>query len=257
MGKCIRTITGMLGLIVVLFWAVEGRAADQSFEENMKEFVKQVIRENPDLIYEVLNNYLQEKKRQKGQEQFEAGFKNRVTDVAAAHNPTRGLENAPITIVEYTDFQCPYCTRGSRTVNELLETFPEEVKVVFKNLPLKMHDQAMPAAKAAMAAHRQEKFWEYHDLLFENSSNLKEELFEKLAKDLSLDLERFNADRASDEVARQVESDLEQAAKHKITAAPTFVVNGVIVMGARPFEYFEKVIDRLLEETEKRGNAHR
>lgn len=243
-----RRIAVLIGLIAIIGWCGMTHAADAGLEDNLEEFVKQVIRENPELIYDVLNGYLREKKKAKAEQDFETRMKKRVDDVVAAHNPTLGPEDAPITIIEYTDFQCPYCTRGTRTIFEVLEMYPEEVRLVFKNLPLKMHEQALPAAKAALAAARQGKFWEYHDRLFAGSAAIEEGTFEKIAEELALDMEKFRTDLASEEIAREVATDMEQAKSKNITGVPTFIINGVLVTGARPFEHFEKVLERLLQE---------
>ncbi len=222
-------------------------------EESLREIIIQTIKDNPKLIYETVNEYVREERNSRKKQQLETSFKNRITGLGITPgNPVKGAEKALITIVEYTDFQCPYCKRGADTVYEVLKKYPEKVKVVFKNNPLDFHKQAVPAAKAALAANKQGKFWEYHDLLFKNPSGLKEELFVKYAEELKLDMEKFNKDRNSEEIAKLVESDLVEAKVHKFTSTPVFVVNGVVVRGAQSADYFSKVIDRLL--AEKDGN---
>jgi len=233
---------------VILFGLTTATAGGAISEEQVREIVKQVIKENPKLIFDTVNNYVKEQQKKKQEQALEASFKNRIKDVISKNNPTKGPEKAPITIIEYTDFQCPYCTRGAETIHRIMEMYPNEVRLVFKNNPLKFHPQALPAAKAALAANKQGKFWEYHDLLFKNSAKLNEEMFLKFARDLGLDIEKFNKDRNSEEIAKQIEHDQTQAAEHKLMGTPTFILNGVVIRGAQPLPYFRMVIERLLSE---------
>ena len=217
-------------------------------EEKVREIVKEVIKDNPELIYNTLNKYAKEQRTRQQEQLLESSFTNRTPDVVGSNNPTKGPENAPITITEYTDFQCSFCSRGANTVLKLLKLYPGKVRLAFKNNPLSFHKQALPAAKAALAAHKQGKFWEYHDLLFKNASALNEQMFVKLAKDLNLDVDKFNNDRSSDEIAKQIEAEKAHAAKLKLTGTPTFIANGVVIKGAQPLDYFTKVVERLLSE---------
>lgn len=249
MRKMEARLIGFLG--VVLFSVAVAFAGDLAVDEQqLREIVKEVIKENPKLIFDTVNNYVKEQQKKSQQQALEASFKNRINDVVADNNPTKGHKNAPITIIEYTDFQCPYCARGAKTIDRIVEMYPEKVRLAFKNNPLKFHAQALPAAKAALAANRQGKFWEYHDLLFKNSASLNEEKFLKFAQDLGLDMEKFNKDRNSEEIAKQIESEQASASKHKLTGTPSFVLNGVVIRGAQPPENFVNVIDRLLEKDE-------
>ena len=249
MRKMEARLIGFLG--VVLFSVAVAFAGDLAVDEQqLREIVKEVIKENPKLIFDTVNNYVKEQQKKSQRQTLEASFKNRINDVVADNNPTKGHKNAPITIIEYTDFQCPYCARGAKTIDRIVEMYPEKVRLAFKNNPLKFHAQALPAAKAALAANRQGKFWEYHDLLFKNSASLNEEKFLKFAQDLGLDMEKFNKDRNSEEIAKQIESEQASASKHKLTGTPSFVLNGVVIRGAQPPKNFVNVIDRLLEKDE-------
>lgn len=233
---------------VILFGLTIAAAGGALNEEQIREIVKQVIKENPKLILDTVNNYIREQQKKKQEQALEASFKNRIKDVISKNNPTKGPEKAPITIIEYTDFQCPYCRRGAETIHRIMEMYPNKIRLVFKNNPLKFHPQALPAAKAALAAYKQGKFWEYHDLLFKNSAKLNKEMFLKFARDLGLDIEKFNKDRNSEEIAKQIENDQVRAAELKLSGTPTFIVNGVVIRGAQPLPYFRMVIERLLSE---------
>ncbi len=222
-------------------------------EAKLKECILQVIKDNPKLIFDTVNDYVRDQQKQKETQQFEESLKTRANDAAEAYTPISGPEKAAITIIEYSDFQCPYCSQGAKLVKDVAARYPEKVKIAFKHNPLNFHQQALPAAKAAMAAHKQGKFWEYHDLLFQNSANLNEELFTKLAQDLKLDIAKFDADRKSEEIAKQIDTDMSKAKSLGLTGTPSFLVNGVVVRGMKPVDFFAKVIDRLLTEGDKGG----
>lgn len=238
--------------ITTLFFTAALAAEVPGDETKLEEAVKKIIKDNPKLLYDTINQYVAEQQKKRQAEQFEAGFKNRVKDSIAAANPVKGAENAPVTIIEYSDFQCSYCARGADSVSRLLKIYPEKVKLAFKNLPLSFHNQALPAAKAALAAHKQGKFWQYHDILFNNSNALNEKLFLKAAHDLELDLEKFNVDRKSRAIADQIKAEQAMAAKNGITGTPAFIANGVIIKGAQQVNYFVNVVNRLLEEEQEK-----
>ncbi len=240
---------------ILLFGMASAYAADVAVnmdEAKLKEFVLQVIKENPKLIYDAVNDYVKDQQKTRETQEFDESLKKRVSDTAAENVPVKGSEKAQITIIEYSDFQCPYCSRGAELMQEVLKRYPEKVKIAFKNNPLNFHNMALPAAKAALAAHKQGKFWEYHDLLFQNSAKLSEELFSKFAQDLKLDMTKFEADRKSEEIAKQVETEMNKAKELGLNGTPSFVVNGVIVRGIKGIDYFAKIIDRLLTEPEKK-----
>jgi protein-disulfide isomerase len=216
-------------------------------EARIREIVLQVIRENPEFIQNVLDDHARAKRIEDQRRQLEISFKNRITDIQVGSSPTRGPEDADITIFAFQDFECPYSQRGAATLEPLLKEYAGKARIVFKNRPQTFHKQAAAAAKAALAAHKQGRFWEYHDLLFKNYRALGENIFVKLAKELNLDIERFNADRKSKTIEQQLSADIAEAQKHNFRGTPTFVMNGVVVAGAQSRPYFENVIKRLLE----------
>jgi len=221
-------------------------------EARVREIVKEVIKENPKLIFDSVNDYIKLQREEKEAEQFESSFKNRIRDIAVSEkNPVKGNKDAQIAIIEYSDFQCPYCSKAIETIEQVLKEYPEKVKLIFKHNPLEFHKQALPAAKASLAAYKQGKFWEYHDLLFKNSSNMNEEMLIQFAKDLKLDLEKFNTDRKSPEIEEQIKAEQAEAEKHGLKGTPSFLVDGVLVRGARDKEHFVMVIERILAEKDK------
>ena len=126
-----------------------------------------------------------------------------------------------------------------------MKAYPNEVKLIFKNFPLPMHPQAKPAAKAALAAQKQGKFWEFYDILFANQGSLSPEFYLKKATELGLNIDKFKADMASPEVAKQLETDIGDGKTLGVQGTPGFFVNGVAVRGAYPLEHFKMIIDRL------------
>ncbi|MCG3174194.1 MAG: hypothetical protein GMKNLPBB_02421 [Myxococcota bacterium] len=168
-----------------------------------------------------------------------------------AHTPTKGPANALVTIVEFSDFQCPFCSRVVPTLKKIQETYGDKVRIAFRHLPLDFHPNAAPAAEAAMAAHAQGKFWQYHDKLFENSAQLSRDKYIELAKELGLNMGRFQGDLDKKTFAAAVSQDKEYAGTVGATGTPAFFINGVKVSGARPFESFKAEIDKQLELADK------
>jgi len=160
--------------------------------------------------------------------------------------PTKGPDNAKVTIVEYTDFQCPFCARVQPTLTQILEKYPQDVRKVFKQHPLSFHKDAPLAAEASLAAGAQGKFWEMKELLFNNQKQLKEENLIQYAQQLGLDLEQFKSDLSTHKYKEQVERETEEAVKLGATGTPAFFVNGRYLSGAKPLESFVAVIDEEL-----------
>jgi protein-disulfide isomerase len=167
------------------------------------------------------------------------------------YSPFKGPKHAKVTIVEWSDFQCPFCSRGANSMAEVVKAYPKDVKFVFRHQPLPFHDRAAPAAKAAMAAHRQGKFFEMHDKMFANSKELTDANFETWAKEIGLDLAKFKADLASPEIEKQVKQDSEEGMRVGANGTPTFFVNGRKVSGAQPFEAFKSIIEEELKSADE------
>jgi protein-disulfide isomerase len=221
-------------------------------EARIREIVLQVIKDNPTLIQRTLNDYLraQRQAQKEGNErrQLEASFKDRITNIPIGSSPTQGPQDAKITIFAFQDFECPFSQRGTKTLKPLLNQYSGKVRLVFKNKPLTFHQHAAAAAKAALAAHLQGRFWQYHDLLFKNSEKLGEGVFLQLAKELDLDIDKFNKDRNSKTVEDLLSADIAEADKLGLRGTPTFVIDGVVVTGTRSQPYFNNIIQRLLEQ---------
>jgi protein-disulfide isomerase len=164
---------------------------------------------------------------------------------------SRGSADAKVTIVIFSDFQCPFCQRVQETLRRVESEYGSDVRLVAKHNPLPMHHQALDAAIAAEAAGRQGKFWEMHDLLYEHSRELTAENFAKWAKELKLDLSRFEADRADPALREIVQKHQSQATDLGARGVPAFYINGRFLSGAQPFESFKTAIDERRAEAER------
>ena len=161
-------------------------------------------------------------------------------------SPIKGNPEAQIAIVEFSDFQCPFCGRVTPTLKQIEREYGDRVRIVFKHLPLSMHPKAPAAHAAAEAAHRQGKFWEMHDLIFSDQRGMSEERYVDYAGQLGLDLEQFKADTSSDDVKKRIEEDSSEARRLGVTGTPGFFVNGRFLSGAQPFDAFKSLIDEEL-----------
>jgi protein-disulfide isomerase len=148
-----------------------------------------------------------------------------------------------VTVVEFSDFQCPFCSRAVPAVHDIEKAYGKDVRVVWKHLPLSFHPNAMPAAIAAEAAREQGKFWEMHDKLFSDQAALSPAAYEKYAKEMGLDLARFQASMKAPATRARVEADATAAAAAGVTGTPTFVVNGDVVVGSSALR---EAVDRQL-----------
>ncbi len=173
-------------------------------------------------------------------------------DVGAA--PTRGPQDAPVTLAVFSDFECPYCARAVPTLQQLEEEYRGKLRVVFKHEPLPNHRNARLAAAASMAAHEQGRFWEFHDLLFANQRALDRASLERYAQQVGLDLGRFRSALDSGKFEAHLTADLAEASRVGATGTPTFYVNGRQIVGALPIEQFRRLID---DELRKAGQGAR
>jgi protein-disulfide isomerase len=161
----------------------------------------------------------------------------------AADGPSRGPDDAPITIVEFSDFQCPFCRRAVPTLHEVMEKYPGKVRIVYRNLPLGSHGRARPAAEAALCAGEQGQFWAYHDLLFQNQRQLEDEDLARYAGEVGIDTDKFKACVDEKRFDSRVNADMEAARAAGVTGTPAFFVNGIMLSGAKPAGDFYRVID--------------
>ncbi len=161
--------------------------------------------------------------------------------------PSLGPADAPITIVEFSDFQCPFCRQWQQqTYQPLLAAYPGKIRIVYRDFPLtSIHPNAFPAAEAAQCANEQNAFWPYHDKLF-SSENLGDDVYKQYAQDLGLDMTKFNDCLTSHKYQQYVQSNSDFAQNLGVNSTPTFFINGLAIVGAQPLENFKQVIDKEL-----------
>lgn len=164
----------------------------------------------------------------------------------AAHGASRGPANAPVTIIEFSDYQCPFCQKVHPTLNAVLAKYPEQVRLVYRHFAISSHTRAKPAAHAAECAGEQGKFWEYHDLIFANVSALTDADLEKFAKTAGLNLKEYRRCTKENRFAKKIDQDLADAEAAGVRGTPTFVINGRILTGAKPYSEFERIIEEEL-----------
>jgi protein-disulfide isomerase len=168
----------------------------------------------------------------------------------ASTDHIRGNKNAKVTLVVFSDFQCPYCEKFNPTVDQVLKDYKDKVRVVFKHYPLTtMHPQAQKAAEASECAGEQSKFWEMHDKLFANQSTLSVDNFKAWAKELKLNTSKFNDCLDNGKMAGKVSADQQQATTAGVSGTPTSFVNGSEVSGAQSFDFIKGLIDQALAKT--------
>jgi protein-disulfide isomerase len=169
-------------------------------------------------------------------------------DVPADDDPSLGPADAEITIIEFSDFQCPFCTKWQVEVwPEIQKAFPDQVRLVYRDFPLYgLHANAESAAEAADCAGEQGAYWKYHDKLFAAESGLGSDAFRQYAKDIGLDTEKFSSCLESGVYKDEVKADYEYASQLGVSSTPTFFINGIPVVGAQPFSVFQQIITKEL-----------
>jgi protein-disulfide isomerase len=171
---------------------------------------------------------------------------NKVYSLNAGDSAARGPKDAKITIVEFSDYQCPFCSQAEPLIDQVMQAYPKDVQRVYKQFPLtSIHPNALPASKAAVAAGKQGKFWEMHQKLFSNQRELSPDNYKKWAEELKLDTARFEKDMASPEVQAQIDKEMQEARAADVTGTPTIFVNGKRLQ-QRSFDGFKAVIDAAL-----------
>ncbi len=172
-------------------------------------------------------------------------------EIPIADSPFKGPEDAPIVIITFTDFQCPYCAQFSPVLESVQQAYPNHVKLVHKNFPLAMHKFARRAAAASVAAQRQGRFWEFHDRLFESSNQLSDEKIMQIAEELGLDLEQFKRDMDDPAVQQGIMQDIRDGYHAGVRGTPSVFVNGKLLSSQkRTFAGFQEIIKRKFPELE-------
>jgi len=254
-GRPLVTLT-----VAILTCAAVVEARDITSEELKKALQKnpailiEAIKANKKAIYELINQAAQEEQArvQKEAEEaekkaYEDAFKNPLTPVIDDKTRIRGEKSARYTLVEYADFECPYCAAGYQNVEELRKRHGSNLRFIFKHVPLPFHAQSMHAAEwfEAVAMQSPEKAWQFHDILFQNQDKLGVTFYKKTAGDLDIDAEKCEKDAGSQAVKDRIAADMAEAGRFGFNGTPGFLLNGIPVKGAYPVEYFEEIIRKL------------
>ena len=230
------------------------------FQENQSQMQGQPLQ----AMTTPIRNYLEEQERANAYRAFVNDLKKAGPAVAMvldaprsevavdAADPALGPASAPVTIVEFSDFQCPFCQRVAPTLKRVRDAYGDRVRIVWKDFPLtSIHPQAFKAAEAAQCAHEQGKFWEYHDRLFGNQQALQVESLKKYAADTGLDAATFAGCLDTAKYAERVQAQMGVGAKLGVNSTPAVFINGRLLTGAQPYETFVAVIDEELERAKK------
>ncbi|MCT4642813.1 MAG: thioredoxin domain-containing protein [Bacteriovoracaceae bacterium] len=232
-----------------------------SLKETLKKdptILTDAIKANPVEFIDALNEAVQEarkgeaKRREEAEKKkLEESFDKPLVAKIRKDELFRGDKNAPLTLIEYSDFECPFCKRGYDTVNSLLKKYKGKIRFAYKHLPLSFHPNAMPASKyfEALRLQKADLAWKFHDNLYENQSKLKlgEKYFKSVAKKLGADMKKLVKDVNSAAVQKRIDEDLAEAKKFGFNGTPGFLLNGIPVKGAYPESHFVQIIDKLVE----------
>jgi len=191
-----------------------------------------------------------EKKRAEAEKKkLEESFDKPLVPQIRADESIRGTKGAPIVLVEYSDFECPFCTRGLNTVNDLLKKYKGKIQFIYKHLPLSFHPNAMIASQYYEAIRLQDadKAFKFHDIVFQKQSKLKngEKFLKAEAMKLGVNMKKVAIDIKSDVVKKRIEEDMAEAKKFGIQGTPGFIINGVPVKGAYPMSHFVGIVEEL------------
>lgn len=224
--------------------------------EKHPEVLANAIEKNPDIFMAAVQKAAQaaQGKAQQNealaeQKRVEDELKNPLKPEIPTDRGFMGDTSAKITIVEYTDFQCPFCSRGYTTLEQVRKAYPKDVRVLVKNLPLPMHPMAMPAAKAfeALRLTSPDKAAKFYHEVFQNQNKLNSEKYiYEAVKKVGGDVAKVKADAEGKVVAERIAADMAEAEKFGMSGTPGFVINGVSIRGAYPFETFKTIIDKQL-----------
>lgn len=245
--------------LVVLCWSMPVQASVNAQEsdlrnpanESMEAEILQVLRDHPEVIWESLQTYQQQQRQRRSDAKnlLLKEFRTNPQQIIG-ESPTTGAVGQQIVLGEFSDFQCPYCAKVHKTLQQFMNSHQDEVILAYKHFPLtSMHPQAKSAAKAAWAAGQQGKFWPYHDALFTQQDELGEELYLDIAKNLNLNLERFNQDRNGNTANVSIQRDIDTARVLGAKGTPFFVMNGETFSGNVPLSKFEEVLTRVVQKS--------
>lgn len=266
--KKIMSITSTFGLISLIL-VLSGCSSDKEFRDRMEK----TLNENPELVMKVIENHPEQfvatlqnavkdsqqnvakQREMEEKKKLQKAFDNPLVPKITKNDIIIGPEDAPLTLVEYSDFECPFCKKGFETVQDLRKKYEGKIRFVFKHLPLSFHKQAMISAQyyEAIRLQSKEKATKFHDLVFNNQRGLAggKQFLDKMSKEAGANLSKIKKDIDSEIVKTKIEDDMAEAATFGMQGTPGFLLNGIPVKGAYPVAHFEEII----RELKKRGKV--
>lgn len=260
MFKFIRIST-----LVAISIMISACSSDKVFKEKLEK----VLAENPEILFKTIEDNptkflmsvqkssqkaqkeMQQKRQEEEKKQLEQAFDKPLKPKIDEDTIIRGPDDAPITLVEYSDFECPFCSRGYESVRDLMDKYQGKIKFIYKHLPLSFHQQALISAQyfEAIAIQSEKKAFKFHDKLFMNQSKLKkgEAYLKTVAKELGVDLKKLAKDIKSDKIKQKINEHMTEAKQFGMSGTPGFIINGIPVKGALPAEHFVGIINMLKE----------
>jgi protein-disulfide isomerase len=263
----------MKTFLVLLLSSIMFSAPITAFSQDLKDEIKDILKENPSIIIDVINEnpvifiqalqnaskkaqeLSQSQKQKAGQAKLEAAFANPLKPKIRKDETIRGTRGAPITIVEYSDFQCPFCSRGNATIKALMKKYKGKIQFIYKHLPLSFHSEAHKTAQYYEAIRMQSDklAFKFHDNIFIDINKLKggEKALIALAKKSGVNMKKLKRTLKSkiDSINARIKEDIDEAQKFGFQGTPAFIMNGIPIEGAYPLNYFEG----LIAELQKRG----
>lgn len=248
-----------LALFSVLALALTACTSKEDIKKMMKEnpdIITEAIEANPDKFIDSLNNAVKKsqelmaKKRDEEEgKALEESFNKPLEAVIRPDEMIRGPKDAPLTLIEYSDFECPFCARGYNTVMELMEKYKGKIRFIYKHLPLSFHPQAMIASQyyEAIRLQSEEKAAEFHDRIYKDQRKLQggEGFLKALAKEVKADMGKLAKDVKSEAVQKRIDDDIAEAGKFGFQGTPGFLFNGIPVRGAYPASHFVDLVEKL------------
>jgi protein-disulfide isomerase len=217
------------------------------------ELILRVLEQDPVVLADLVERGAELRKAKVEEAQWQAEMAHPKVPQIAEDRPVRGARKASITVVEYSDFECPYCGAVSPTLRDVLSTYGDRIRLVYKHNPLSFHATAEPAARyfEAIALQSEEHAWRFHDLVFQQQRSLSRgvEALQEIAAALNIDHARLQQDLQSETVTQRIAADRAEAEQFGFDGTPAFVINGVSLIGNRPQRDFDRIIKKMLPET--------
>lgn len=218
-----------------------------ALSSDVEQQILEIIRKHPEVILESVEEY------QKGQQEKEWQYQiellqaiKRDPEDTVGKSPIQGGVDSRVLLIEFSDFQCPYCAEAHKTLKQFVVDHQDKVTLVYKHYPIaQIHSEAMSASTASWAAHQQNKFWQYQDFLFSHQEQLGESLYLQAAKDLGLDLAKFERDRKSQAAIDAVNKDMELAERLGISGTPFFIMGEETFSGAVQEPFLEEKLAKM------------